>query len=242
VRAPEAAARPPTWRLGEAVGCFAVGEVAAALAVILAVGFGAAMKSIAVVVAGLLGEWVGYVGGPAFLSRRRGTASLARDFGLRLRGWRDVALGLAVGVGTYVIVLGVIYPPLLTLARHLVGHKVSVGQSAHALGALGRGVGFVAFAVSVTLGAPFAEEVFFRGLLLRGLQHRLGATRGIVVCGLVFGLAHLLGGTEWAAAPALVVFGVVLSVLADRTGRLGPGIVAHMAFNGITVAALAASR
>jgi membrane protease YdiL (CAAX protease family) len=40
----------------------------------------------------------------------------------------------------------------------------------------------------------------------------------------------------------LVIFGVVLGGLAWRTGRLGPGIVAHLAFNAITVIQLAATR
>jgi membrane protease YdiL (CAAX protease family) len=34
----------------------------------------------------------------------------------------------------------------------------------------------------------------------------------------------------------------VVGLLAWRTGRLGPGIVAHMTFNGITVIAIALSR
>ena len=38
---------------------------------------------------------------------------------------------------------------------------------------------------------------------------------------------------------ALVGFGVVLGVLAMRTGRLGPGIFAHLSFNAATVVALA---
>ena len=38
--------------------------------------------------------------------------------------------------------------------------------------------------------------------------------------------------------PALVAFGAVLGTLAYKTGRLGPGIIAHMAFNAVTVIAL----
>jgi membrane protease YdiL (CAAX protease family) len=35
---------------------------------------------------------------------------------------------------------------------------------------------------------------------------------------------------------------VVLGMLAWRTGRLGPGIIAHVTFNSITVVAFAISR
>jgi hypothetical protein len=36
----------------------------------------------------------------------------------------------------------------------------------------------------------------------------------------------------------LFVFGLVAAVLATRTGRLGPGICAHLAFNGFAVYSL----
>jgi uncharacterized protein len=54
----------------------------------------------------------------------------------------------------------------------------------------------------------------------------------------VFGLAHF----EPLQLPALILFGVVLGVLAQRTGRLGPGIVAHATFNAVTVLSLTLSR
>jgi uncharacterized protein len=238
---PELVAERPSWGLGDVLGCFLASQVAAVFAVSVAAGFGAADKSIAVVVAGLLGTWVGFVGGPWVLRRRRGSGDLGRDFGIRLCGWRDVALGLAVGVGTFVVVLLVLYPPFLWLLRQISGHSVEIGGTAEALGKLGRGPGFAVFAFSVAVGAPIAEEIFFRGLLLVALRRRVGRAGAIVGCGLLFGLAHALG-TEAAAIPALVVFGVVLAALADRTGRLGPGIVAHMAFNGITVMQLAVHR
>jgi membrane protease YdiL (CAAX protease family) len=227
--------------VGDVLSCYLGSQVAGVLAVSVAAGFGATDKSIAFVVAGLLGTWVGFVGGPWALRQRRGSGDLRRDFGIRISGWRDVALGLAAGVGTFVIVLVVLYPPLLWLLRHLSGQHVQVGGTAQALGKLGRGPGFVVFALSVAVGAPIAEEIFFRGLVLVALRRRVGRAWAILGCGLLFGLAHALG-TEAAAIPALVIFGVVLSVLADRTGRLGPGMVAHMAFNGITVVQLALHR
>ena len=42
--------------------------------------------------------------------------------------------------------------------------------------------------------------------------------------------------------PALVALGLILAVLVLRTGRLGPGIFAHGAFNAVTVVALALRR
>ena len=47
---------------------------------------------------------------------------------------------------------------------------------------------------------------------------------------------------ELLQLPALILFGVVLGVLAERTGRLGPGIVAHATFNAVTVISLTVRR
>ncbi|HMC42582.1 MAG TPA: CPBP family intramembrane glutamic endopeptidase, partial [Acidimicrobiales bacterium] len=82
------------------------------------------------------------------------------------------------------------------------------------------------------------EELFFRGLLQRSLAGWLGPGPAIGVAALGFGLAH----GEAVQLLALVAFGVVLGVLAQRSGRLGPGIVAHAAFNGATIAVIALGR
>ena len=62
----------------------------------------------------------------------------------------------------------------------------------------------------------------------------VGAARAIVGSAAVFGAAHL----EPLQFPALFVFGLVAAVLATRSGRLGPGIWAHVAFNAVAVANL----
>lgn len=240
VAAPDRPSPLRTWTIAQAVGCFAISFVAGQIALSLAVGLGAPLESIPTLIAGLVGTWVGFVGAPWMISRTR-DATFVADVGLRIRGWSDVVVGLVVGAGTYVVVLDVAYPPLLGLWRRLSGQRVSVGGTARHLASLGRGPGFVAFALAVAVGAPIAEEIFFRGVLLAALVRRLGPAWGVAWCGVLFGLAHA-SGTEAAAIPALVVFGVVLAVLAQRTARLGPPIVAHVAFNTITVVALAARR
>jgi membrane protease YdiL (CAAX protease family) len=233
----------PAVRVGlaEVAVCFVASVFLATIATGFAAGAGAGTDSISFLVAGLVGEWIGFVGGAWLISRKRGTGNLVRDFGLRIEGWGDVGLGLAAGLGTSLIVLGVVYPLVLHLLSHLVGYKVSVGGTATKLWSEGHGVGRVVFALSVAVGAPVAEEVFFRGLLLQALRARWTDTTAIVVCGVLFGLAHA-SGTESAALPALMIFGGVLAWLAVRTGRLGPGIVAHVVFNAITVIQLAATH
>ena len=87
-------------------------------------------------------------------------------------------------------------------------------------------------------GAPVVEELFYRGLLLRSLQRYLADGPAVVLSGLVFAASHF----ELLQLPALAVVGVFLAVLVVRTGRLGPAIWCHIAFNTVTVVALALER
>jgi hypothetical protein len=80
-------------------------------------------------------------------------------------------------------------------------------------------------------GAPMVEELFFRGLVLRSLLGRTPVPVALVGSALLFALAHF----EAAQFAGLAAFGVVLAVLAWRTGRLTPGIGAHAAFNTVAV-------
>ncbi|MHB1853573.1 MAG: CPBP family intramembrane glutamic endopeptidase, partial [Acidimicrobiales bacterium] len=114
----------------------------------------------------------------------------------------------------------------------------NLGQPAQTITGLAHGWGDVVLVLVVVVGAPVVEELFFRGLLLRSLQARIGSVGAVIVSGLLFGLAHF----EPLQLPVLALFGVVLGVLALRTGRLGPGICAHAAFNSLAVYTLLSSR
>ena len=53
----------------------------------------------------------------------------------------------------------------------------------------------------------------------------------------MFGATHF----QLLQLPGLVLAGALFGVLAYRSGRLGPAIVAHVAFNMVTVVSLLAS-
>ena len=91
------------------------------------------------------------------------------------------------------------------------------------------------------IGAPFFEEVFFRGVLLRSLARLFGRWGGwvgpalaVVVSGTLFGLAH----AESLQLLGLAFFGVVLGAVSYRTGRLGMNMVAHASFNAVALSAV----
>jgi membrane protease YdiL (CAAX protease family) len=164
-----------------------------------------------------------------------GTGTLAGDFGIRLQPWPDLPLGVAVGVGAQFLLVPLLEAPLSPFVPHL---SQKLGHPTTQLLGNASGAALVVLAVLVCVGSPLVEELFFRGLVLRSLLGKLsplgrllGPAASVLVTGLVFGLVHF----EALQFLGLAGFGVVLSYLAYRMGRLGPSIVAHVAFNSTTV-------
>jgi membrane protease YdiL (CAAX protease family) len=87
----------------------------------------------------------------------------------------------------------------------------------------------------VVIGAPLAEELLFRGFLLRTLQRRFGSIFAIVVSSLLFTIPHWQADASWQETvvllSALGVVGLVLAIGAVVTDRLGPPMIAHFLFN-----------
>ncbi len=184
-----------------------------------------------------IGLWVGLAGAAVCASRVHGSGALAVDFGLYMRPL-DAVVGPAVGV---VAQLGLVNLIALLLAP-LVGHP-EVSQEATDLVRKTHGPGLIGLALFVVIGAPIVEELFFRGLLLRGLQRRMPDAAAVALSSVLFGLSHFQDASAGGLVlvVSLFAFGVVLAVLAVRSGRLGPGIWAHAAFNAFTVIALLAT-
>ncbi|HXY44072.1 MAG TPA: CPBP family intramembrane glutamic endopeptidase [Acidimicrobiales bacterium] len=164
--------------------------------------------------------------------------SFVDDYGLRFR-WRDVPLGIAIGVGAQYLLV-----PFLELPLQPFVHNLNAKLSHPAQQLLSpvqyNTASLVILAVLVCVGSPLVEEIFFRGLLLRGLlgrfEHlgpRAGPALSIVITGIVFGLVHF----EALQFFGLAGFGMLLAYVAYRTGRLGPTILAHVAFNTTTIIA-----
>ncbi len=179
-----------------------------------------------------IGLWTGMVGCVVLASRRKGAGRLSEDFGFRGR-WSDLGLGALVALAVQLLVL----PAVALLLRPLLGEPEVSGPVRDLLDQA-QGPAYLGLIASVAVGAPIVEELFFRGLLLRSLQRRLGDGAAVAISSVFFGIAH--GSTLPADAVVLVmvslaVFGAVLAGLAIRTGRLGPGIVAHAAFNLFTI-------
>jgi membrane protease YdiL (CAAX protease family) len=84
---------------------------------------------------------------------------------------------------------------------------------------------------ALALASAIGEELFFRGMLQRGLAPRLGTAAAIVLSSLAFGAAH----DDWAQGAAATVLGTYLGVVTARTGSIRPAIVAHAVNNALAL-------
>lgn len=179
-----------------------------------------------------LGLWLPFIFMLRWVARRAGT-DLRTYFGLRFVkiDW----LGIPLGIFCQVVLMNVVNWPLNkwwpstfnsqrieTRARDMV-------DAAH-------GAWFIVLFLVVVVGAPFVEELVYRGFIQGGLQARLGSTWALIITAGWFTVVHL----EPIEFPGLFAFAVVLGLCYRRTQRLGLSMVTHLAFNatGLLLVAL----
>ena len=166
--------------------------------------------------------------------RKYGTGSL-RDLGLFRLQLGDLGIGslaaLVARVGTLIIAVIV----LLLFSFDDLTRDTSVTNQA--------GVstfGAIVLIVVVVFGAPFFEELFFRGLVQGVLTRRYGGRIAILAQAVAFGLVHyqigMTRGQVILTFSMIMPVGFLLGCLRWRYERLGPGMVAHAVFNAIAVA------
>jgi membrane protease YdiL (CAAX protease family) len=242
----------PRWGLTDA----AAGVLGA---IVLALALGGAFARFWIVdaqIAMLLGYlvvWVPLLGAVLIACFWRGSRSLVRDFGLRFRPL-DLLWGLSIGLLARVVASFV----EIGLFGHIGGGSVTFGETVY------DGWWLFGTLLAPVLIAPFIEELFFRGLLLRAVARATAAGGGtvgvprsvpqgvprsvpqsvslgiaIAVSGLVFALVHVLQASSvsgaWAVGLSTLVFGLAAAALAALTGRLGGAIIAHVTFNALVV-------
>ena len=227
--------RPRRWGLGDAALGVLVGLVLTNLvaAVVLEAtgrsGQGIDELPLSFVALFQVPQWVGTLGVTWLAVRRKGNG-LVDDLDLRVEP-RDVPVGLALGAATQLFLVPLLYAPILRLLDR---SSDDVAAEARELTDRATGFGVVLLILVVVLIAPVVEEIFFRGLLMRSLEHRFGRAPALIGSATLFGAVHF----QWLQLPALVMFGLVAGWLAQRYGRLGPAIFAHIAFNAVTVIVL----
>lgn len=226
--------RQPRWGLGDfLVGLFGGYSLASLIAALWYAATGDEDLDLLGQAVSQAGLWTGMVGAAVMASRNKGAGHLSDDFGFRAR-WSDLGVGVLVALAVQLLLL----PAIGLLLQPLLGEPEVSGPVQDLLDK-SQGLAFIGLVLSVAVGAPIVEELFFRGLLLRALQkRRVPNSVAVLLSSVAFGLAHASALPFKAVVLvmlSLTAFGAVLAMLAIRTGRLGAGIVAHAAFNLFTL-------
>jgi membrane protease YdiL (CAAX protease family) len=167
-----------------------------------------------------------------------GTHSLRRDYGLTFT-WLDVLFGLGVGL----FARGIASVIEISVYGQMTLGSVTLGDVEY------NGWWIFGAILAPILVAPFVEELFFRGLVLRATRtaittstadgsriHRAAPAVAIIVSAVLFSALHLTEATNGPAALVLacstLILGVGTGLIAVFTGRLGGAMVAHAVFNG----------
>ena len=97
------------------------------------------------------------------------------------------------------------------------------------------GPALIASILALVIWTPLAEEIFFRGFLMRGMVNRWGLAPGLLASAAVFAILHITPGL---LLPVFVT-GLLLGALYAYTRSLWPPIAVHAAQNGLAVLATA---
>jgi membrane protease YdiL (CAAX protease family) len=165
--------------------------------------------------------WLGIGVVPVWFAVTKGKGVVA-DLGLRMKAI-DVPVGLAVGLASQLVMVPVLY----WVVFKVIGVQDVSAAARELTDRATDPISIVLVFLIVGVGAPLAEEIYFRGMAQRIFGRRVRARWAILAAAAFFAASHL----QPLQFPALLVFGVILGVMAWRTGRLGPAIWAHVGFN-----------
>ena len=137
-------------------------------------------------------------------------------FELRLRRWRGLLVGLALGAGACLVVVGVL---VLVGARRFTGVDADYSWV------------YPFFRIGVVAGV--AEEIMFRGIIHRLVESHWGTWVALAVSSLAFGGVHLTNpdATIWGAVAIAVEAGLMFGTLYTLTRSLWLVIGVHAAWN-----------
>jgi len=224
--------RATTIRIGPAIATWAVGwgvgMVVIAPSILAAFGVDGDDYTVAQLAAATGAAWLVMVAALVFASRRYGTGHPPHDFvehyGLRFRPIDLV--GVPAGVVGQLAIVPLVYVPLRAIWSDTFSTS-ELEERARDLADKASGWAIVLLVIVVVIGAPLVEELVYRGLLQRSMSARLGVVPGLVIMSIWFALMHPTP-VEW---PGLAIAGALFGAGLALTGRIGPSILTHAAFN-----------
>lgn len=208
-------------------------SVLGALVVVL---LGGSVHSLEALCAGQAGLWIALFVACKLAVRRHGNGSL-RELGLARLSRRQVGLGALVGLiarfgaGALAVAIAQLFPGDPWKNTAAPGSQLHRGP-----------VEIIVLTLILVMGAPFFEELFFRGLVQGAFTNRFDARVALFAQAACFGMVHYRVGMNLAQFTITIVtiaaVGGVLGALRWHTEKLGPGMVAHGLFNAIAAVVL----
>lgn len=209
-----------TWAIGWGVGAVVAAPLAVAL-VGASLGDDLSVPQLTVV---SICVWLPMVLVLVGASRRFGTGQPLADYA---GSFRPIDLvGVPIGIATQLLMLPVLYAPLRGVWPDTFSNQ-RIEERAQELADRAGGWNTVLLVLVVAVAAPVIEEFVYRGLLQRSTSSAVGSTLGLLGTSVWFALVHF----EPVEYPGLFVAGLVFGASVVITGRIGPAIVTHAAFN-----------
>jgi len=98
-------------------------------------------------------------------------------------------------------------------------------------------VEFIFLFLVAALVPGICEEITFRGLIQEGIRATYGPKAAVVITSILFAAIHL---SIWNFA-ALVIIGMFLGILKEKTGSIWPGAAAHTVNNAMALVMITAA-
>lgn len=150
-------------------------------------------------------------------------------------GFRPMGLGAVGTVIAAVPVVLLLNATVLWVMRFLLGGQIENPQTEQiAPGGRLPLADYLWLLGAVSVAAPVAEELVFRGVLYPYLRRWMPAVGAVLLSALLFAAVHVIP----VLIPPLFVTGVALGLLRERYGSVIPCMLLHALLNGISLTTL----
>ena len=155
------------------------------------------------------------------------------DLGIRRGG---VLRGIGIGLLAFLVLQPVF--PLLERAQWKLLPYLPLQETAEALLRAKSTTVLILSTLTAIVVAPVSEEMFFRGLLQPALRRWVSPAPAILLSAAFFATAHM----DLFRMPDLLVLGIMLGYLYNRTQSLAAPVALHLAHNGMVMLTIFAHR
>ena len=135
-----------------------------------------------------LALWVPFIIGLYLVSQRFGSQRFSSDFYLKFR--RVDLWGLPIGIAGQLVLVGLVTWPFRVLIPEKFAPEL-IEKRAQDLFNNATGPWLIVLILVVVIGAPFVEELVYRGFIQSGIKNRLGSKVAVVITAVWFAAVHL---------------------------------------------------